>query len=155
MSNLDGLEIIAFGVPLRLSRPDRSRLGPIFQRSVALRDSTIRGFGERPNRKLAHRLTLLMVISRALLKGRSCPCAMKSVTGVVPRWVFDLYRCRGAASGPSAAIKRAESEVAPKTPPCMWIILNEASQFPLSVAPVQSVSSRHSNPRSFASRIVV
>jgi hypothetical protein len=45
--------------------------------------------------------------------------------------------------------------MAPNTPPCMVTIFSAAWWLPGSVAPVQSVSSRHSYPRSLASRIVV
>src|SRR6516165_6569161 len=43
----------------------------------------------------------------------------------------------------------------PNTPPCILTILIACSWFDWSVAPQQSSRSRHSNPRSFASRIVV
>ena len=56
---------------------------------------------------------------------------------------------------PSPARNVALSLTAPKTPPCILIICNAAAWLPASVAPQQSASSRHSNPRSFASRIVV
>ncbi len=49
----------------------------------------------------------------------------------------------------------ALSDTAPKTPPCIVTILSAASWLPRSVAPQQSARTRHSNPRSFASRMVV
>mmetsp|Transcript_18898 Transcript_18898/g.64366 ORF Transcript_18898/g.64366 Transcript_18898/m.64366 type:complete len:341 (+) Transcript_18898:278-1300(+) len=62
----------------------------------------------------------------------------------------------GARGRASSALHAASAvATAPKTPCCMVTILHAASWFPLSVAPVPSVSSRHSYPRSFASRIVV
>ena len=55
----------------------------------------------------------------------------------------------------SPSISVLLSETAPKTPPCIVTILIAASWLPLSVAPQQSSSTKHSKPRSFASRIVV
>jgi hypothetical protein len=52
-------------------------------------------------------------------------------------------------------VKSAEVATAPNTPPCILTILIAAAWLPASVAPQQSSSSRHSKPRSFASRIVV
>ena len=56
-----------------------------------------------------------------------------------------LRHRRGTRSLPSA----------PKTPPCIVTILCAAVWLPMSVAPVPSVMSRHSYPRSLASRMVV
>ena len=47
------------------------------------------------------------------------------------------------------------SPTAPNTPPCILTIFTAAAWLPGSVAPQQSSSSRHSKPRSLASRIVV
>jgi hypothetical protein len=55
----------------------------------------------------------------------------------------------------SVASKACDVACAPNTPPCMVIIFSAARWLPWSVAAVQSDSSRHSKPRSFASRIVV
>src|SRR5262245_52947481 len=54
-----------------------------------------------------------------------------------------------------ASISAGEVATAPNTPPCILIILIAWSWLPLSVAPQQSSSSRHSKPRSLASRMVV
>src|SRR5918993_5745170 len=51
--------------------------------------------------------------------------------------------------------KVALSDTAPNTPPCILTILIAASWLHRSVAPQQSSRSRHSNPRSLASRMVV
>ena len=64
-----------------------------------------------------------------------------------------LVGCDGKAF--KASITCLESDTAPNTPPCIWIILKAAAWLPGSVAPVQSVSITHSKPRSLASRIVV
>mmetsp|Transcript_12602 Transcript_12602/g.40359 ORF Transcript_12602/g.40359 Transcript_12602/m.40359 type:complete len:247 (+) Transcript_12602:1213-1953(+) len=64
-----------------------------------------------------------------------------------------LSRARGIAS--STWSTASEEAMAPKTPPCIVTILCAAAWLPLSVAPVPSVMRQHSNPRSFASRIVV
>ena len=53
------------------------------------------------------------------------------------------------------ARKVALSLTAPNTPPCILIMCSAAAWLPASVAPQQSDSSRHSKPRSLASRIVV
>src|ERR1700722_16850067 len=55
----------------------------------------------------------------------------------------------------SAATSAAERDAAPNTPPCILTILIAAKWLPWSVAPQQSSSSRHSKPRSLASRMVV
>ena len=51
--------------------------------------------------------------------------------------------------------RRRSVATAPNTPPCILTILSAASWLPRSVAPQQSSSSRHSKPRSLASRMVV
>ena len=61
-------------------------------------------------------------------------------------------RRRLMAAPPGA---RAEVDTAPNTPLCIFTIFIAAAWLPGSVAPQQSSSSRHSKPRSFASRIVV
>src|SRR6185369_16045932 len=48
-----------------------------------------------------------------------------------------------------------ESATAPNTPPCIVTILSAARWLPRSVAAVQSERTRHSKPRSLASRMVV
>src|ERR1700722_15289080 len=55
----------------------------------------------------------------------------------------------------SAATSAAERDTAPNTPPCILTILIAARWLPWSVAPQQSSSSKHSKPRSLASRMVV
>ena len=55
----------------------------------------------------------------------------------------------------SASTQRVEFDTAPNTPPCILTILSAARWLPWSVAPQQSSSSRHSKPRSLASRMVV
>ncbi len=49
----------------------------------------------------------------------------------------------------------SSSTTEPNTPPCIFTILIAARWLPGSVAPQQSSSSRHSKPRSLASRMVV
>src|SRR5260221_300751 len=60
----------------------------------------------------------------------------------------------GMAHG-SRSTTEAERAMAPNTPPCIVTILIAARWLPSSVAPQQSSISRHSKPRSLASRIVV
>src|SRR5690606_24471934 len=62
---------------------------------------------------------------------------------------------RGVGAHAIAPMKDLESETAPNTPPCILIILMAWSWLLLSVAPQQSSRSRHSKPRSLASRMVV
>mmetsp|Transcript_22375 Transcript_22375/g.55280 ORF Transcript_22375/g.55280 Transcript_22375/m.55280 type:complete len:310 (-) Transcript_22375:639-1568(-) len=66
-----------------------------------------------------------------------------------------LSGSRGRGSASNALATSSTHAVAPKTPPCMCTILMAAAWFAGSVAAVPSSSSRHSYPRSFASRIVV
>src|SRR5580700_11822125 len=54
-----------------------------------------------------------------------------------------------------ALMNSRETATAPKTPPCILTMLIAARWLPASVAPVQSDKSKHSNPRSLASRMVV
>ena len=61
----------------------------------------------------------------------------------------------GAASADRLEEARRHSDTAPNTPPCILIILIACRWLSRSVAPQQSSSSRHSKPRSLASRIVV
>src|SRR5262249_41050164 len=60
-----------------------------------------------------------------------------------------------ASRAASAASRSAELVTAPNTPFCIVTILTAASWLPRSVAPQQSARSRHSKPRSLASRMVV
>src|SRR5882724_7727194 len=62
---------------------------------------------------------------------------------------------RGADRHAIALRRACELATAPNTPPCISTILSAARWLPLSVAPVQSSSTRHSKPRSLASRMVV
>src|SRR6202043_2804322 len=60
---------------------------------------------------------------------------------------LSLSRNRRGGSYPRSANSEFESATVPNTPPCILIILIACSWFDRSVAPQQSSTSRHSNPR--------
>src|SRR5262249_6886877 len=74
-----------------------------------------------------------------LLATRTCPLGRVADLALVPAPRSAV--CSAHTSPVSSAVDGA---TAPKTPPCMVIILIAASWLPRSVAPQQSVRSRHS-----------
>ena len=64
--------------------------------------------------------------------------------GLPGRRGFELRIKAGLFCWVMALMKAAESLTAPKTPPCILIMLRAARWLPWSVAPVQSESRRHS-----------
>src|SRR6478609_3880791 len=90
-------------------------------------------------------------LDRDIVERRELAEALGHADRFDPERCLPVRRCTHA----SASTNSLELATAPNTPPCILIILIACSWLPLSVAPQQSSSNRHSKPRSFASRMVV